>query len=198
MEVDVGRPLAHFSNNIDYAALVPDAEEVLRTLVPKQRKVRTVNGQWYLMRIIPYRTGESMIKGVVISFIDIAEIILAGEQVLALAMSVEKSTASIALADAANRIVYVNHRFTDIIGWRADEAIGRDLRLAFGATPDDPAHDGFDRAMAAGTLWTGRLRHDRRDGVIIVEDAVVIPLPGAGGAAGKRLKIGTVVVGATS
>jgi two-component system CheB/CheR fusion protein len=44
---------------------------VLRTLVSHEQQVATRAGHWFLMRIMPYRTLENMIDGVVITFVDI-------------------------------------------------------------------------------------------------------------------------------
>jgi two-component system CheB/CheR fusion protein len=54
--------------------LIDDAKTVLQTLVFKDTEVQTVNGDWYLLRILPYRTAENMIDGLVISFIDIGRL----------------------------------------------------------------------------------------------------------------------------
>lgn len=68
---DIGRPVSHIVSNIDYDGLVDDAKEVLRKLTSKECEVRTKNGRWYQMRILPYRTIENVIDGVVVTFSDI-------------------------------------------------------------------------------------------------------------------------------
>ncbi|MGZ4999528.1 MAG: PAS domain-containing protein, partial [Methylomonas sp.] len=50
-----------------------NAQEVLRTLVFHEQQVKSHSGRWYRVRIMPYRTLENMIDGVVITFIDISE-----------------------------------------------------------------------------------------------------------------------------
>ncbi len=71
---DVGRPVAHIvSNLISYDRLVADAQIVLDTLIPREIPVQTTTGAWYTMRILPYRTLENVIEGVVITFFDITE-----------------------------------------------------------------------------------------------------------------------------
>jgi PAS domain S-box-containing protein len=47
---------------------------VLRTLVFHEKQVQTKDGRWYRVRIMPYRTQENVIDGIVITFIDITEI----------------------------------------------------------------------------------------------------------------------------
>jgi len=69
---DVGRPIAHLKQALDYPEMAADAEQVLRTLVPLEREMRD-DGHWYLARVLPYRTVEDHIAGVVLSFVDITE-----------------------------------------------------------------------------------------------------------------------------
>ena len=71
---DVGRPLSHVVTDLDYPELYDDAQEVLRTLVFQEKEVTTHDGRWYRVRIMPYRTQDNVIDGVVITFFDITEI----------------------------------------------------------------------------------------------------------------------------
>jgi chemotaxis methyl-accepting protein methylase/PAS domain-containing protein len=71
---DVGRPLAHIVTDFDAVKLEHDAREVLRTLVFQEVEASTCDGRWYRVRIMPYRTQENVIDGVVITFTDITVI----------------------------------------------------------------------------------------------------------------------------
>ena len=77
IDSDVGRPLEDLVSTLKYDSLIDDAKTVLQTLVFKDTEVQTVNGGWYLVRILPYRTTENMIDGLVISFVDIGRIKIA-------------------------------------------------------------------------------------------------------------------------
>jgi len=68
---DVGRPITDLVSNLDDPALSADACEVLRSLVPKEKPVSTPDGRWFSVRIMPYRTLDDRIDGVVITFADI-------------------------------------------------------------------------------------------------------------------------------
>ncbi|MBK5915587.1 chemotaxis protein CheB [Rhodocyclus purpureus] len=71
---DVGRPLSHIVTDLDYPRIIDDAREVLRSLVFQEKVSATHDGCWFRVRIMPYRTLENVIDGVVITFIDITEI----------------------------------------------------------------------------------------------------------------------------
>ncbi|MDO8939734.1 MAG: chemotaxis protein CheB [Methylicorpusculum sp.] len=70
---DVGRPLSDIVTELDYPQLLTDAREVLRTLVYSDKQIVTHDGRWYKVRIMPYRTQDYVIDGVVITLIDICE-----------------------------------------------------------------------------------------------------------------------------
>ena len=70
---DVDRPLKHTVSNLRYQNLVADAEKVLDTLAVVEREVQTEDGRWYNMRILPYRTVENVIDGLVITFTEVTE-----------------------------------------------------------------------------------------------------------------------------
>lgn len=73
IQTDVGRPIEHLSSNLIYDGIVQDVKNVLNKLTPIHKSVKSKNGVWYQMQIMPYRTSENVIKGVVITFVDITQ-----------------------------------------------------------------------------------------------------------------------------
>jgi two-component system CheB/CheR fusion protein len=74
LRVDRGRRISDLTHQLGYSEFVADAEQVLRRLTPIEREVQTADGNWYLIRLRPYRTRDDRIEGVVISFIDINQL----------------------------------------------------------------------------------------------------------------------------
>lgn len=72
LRTDIGRPISHITSKIRYDDPHKDAREVLKTLIRKEVEVQDANGNWFAMRISPYRTTENVIDGVVMTFVDIS------------------------------------------------------------------------------------------------------------------------------
>jgi two-component system CheB/CheR fusion protein len=70
---DIGRPLAHLQHRIDYPEMARDAASVLDKLTPVSREVEGAGGVSYHARMLPYRTQDDRIAGVVLTFFDITE-----------------------------------------------------------------------------------------------------------------------------
>ncbi len=68
---DVGRPLSHIVSNLQREDLAQDAQTVLETLLPKEVVVKTPDLRAFLMRMMPYRTVDNHIDGIVMTFTDI-------------------------------------------------------------------------------------------------------------------------------
>ena len=70
---DVGRALVDIKSDLEASddALNTAVRQVLDTLAPWERELRTRSGQWFLAHIQPYRTLDNVIDGVVLTFTDI-------------------------------------------------------------------------------------------------------------------------------
>jgi two-component system, chemotaxis family, CheB/CheR fusion protein len=69
---DVGRAITDITTDLVFPELADVAAEVLRTLVPVERQIKTTDGRWFASRILPYRTLDDVIEGAVITFVDVS------------------------------------------------------------------------------------------------------------------------------
>jgi two-component system CheB/CheR fusion protein len=68
---DVGRPVTDLVSDLNYPTLAADVREVLRTLASSEKPIAARGNRWFSVRIMPYRTMDDRIDGVVITFADI-------------------------------------------------------------------------------------------------------------------------------
>ncbi len=76
---DVGRPIVDVLRRLSDEVLLDDARRVLADLTPLSKEVRAEDGRWYIRRITPYRTQDDRIEGVVITFVDVCDLMEAEE-----------------------------------------------------------------------------------------------------------------------
>lgn len=70
---DVGRPLADLHALASDGTLAADAAAVLRDGSPLEREIEGQKETWFVRRVLPYRTPDRGVEGVVITFTDITE-----------------------------------------------------------------------------------------------------------------------------
>ena len=117
---DIGRPIGHIVPNlVHYTSLQADAQSVLDTLIPTEIKVCSTTDKWYMMHIIPYRTLENSVEGVVVSFVDITEI----KALRRLAVIVNDANDAIIMHDLEGKILAWNKSATQMYGWSEMEAL---------------------------------------------------------------------------
>jgi len=73
IQIDIGRPISDITSKIPLVNISQEVRTVLKDLQKKEFEIQTANGNWYSMRILPYRTIDNAIDGVVITFMDISE-----------------------------------------------------------------------------------------------------------------------------
>lgn len=68
---DIGRPITDIVTSLDYPELADDTHDVLKKKAFVEKQVSAREGRWFTVRIMPYRTQDNRIDGVVITFADI-------------------------------------------------------------------------------------------------------------------------------
>jgi len=70
---DIGRPISHFATELKEVKIADYAKKVLDDLAVREDNVSTVDKRIFKIRILPYRTVQNVIDGVVVTFEDITE-----------------------------------------------------------------------------------------------------------------------------
>lgn len=83
ISTDVGRPLSDLRHRLAYDSIATDALQVLETLTLVEREIHSEDGKWFLVRLLPYRTTDNHIAGVVLTLVDITDRKLAEQAVQA-------------------------------------------------------------------------------------------------------------------
>jgi two-component system CheB/CheR fusion protein len=131
---DAGRPITDIASALLYPELADDAREVLRTLVKVERQIPIPDGNWFAARILPYRTLDNMIDGIVITFVDITEIkrteelLRKANELHRLAVVVRDAHDAITVQDMDGRIIAWNPGAMRMYGWSETEALVMNVR----------------------------------------------------------------------
>ncbi len=126
---DLGRPLSDLAPQLPYSQLGEDAARVLERLAPIEREVGQDDGRWFLARLLPYRTTEDRIAGVVLSFIDITERKRAEEVSRWLSAVVASSRDAIVSFSLEGTVLSWNPGAQRVFGYTSDEMAGQPLTV---------------------------------------------------------------------
>jgi len=129
MEMDVGRPIDHITRNIEGQEFMDDINKVLMSLVPIEKEIVSKTGKWFLMKILPYRTVNNVVEGIVITFLDIDEkkrFEEKLEQERDLLMRIlENSPIAKTMVDHQGNIVFANQKAAEVFGIAREEILER-------------------------------------------------------------------------
>ncbi len=179
---DVGRSITDFAHQLHYDHLVKDAHAVLADLTPIRQEVRSRKGQWFDMRLRPYRTVDDKIDGVVITFVDISErryvddaLRLSEEQLRQQQTLVDLSRDPIFIWDFDNGVVAWNRGSEELYGYSREEALGkRKDQLLRTEVPGSSFAALRDKLLADGS-YRGEVKHRTKDGrELTVETNIVL------------------------
>jgi two-component system CheB/CheR fusion protein len=142
LDTDIGRPLSDITSTLRNGDIHADVKSVLDELQNVEREVQTEDGQWHLMRILPYRTIDNRIEGVVVTFQNITARRNAENNVRQseerLRLLIESATYyAIFTLDERGAIDSWNPGAERMFGYQANEIIGRHFDVLF--IPEDRA-----------------------------------------------------------
>src|SRR6478609_10594801 len=77
-EDDIGKSLKEIEMNFRYAKISKDIEDTINAVTALEKEIQTSDGKWYRMNIVPYiQHKENMANGVIITFVDINNYVVA-------------------------------------------------------------------------------------------------------------------------
>ena len=171
---DVGRPVGHIVSNLaGYDRLVEDVRAVLDTLAPKEIEVQTKSGEWYLLRIRPYRTQENVIEGAAITFTEITEMKKAqaalreSEALRRLAAVVRDASDAVLVQDLEGRIIAWNPGAERMYGWSEAETAAMKIRDLIPQDQQEEAWAVVKQLARAEVLEPYRSQRIAKDGRIV-------------------------------
>ncbi len=170
LDGDIGRPINHLTHNLADDDLLESVQDVACRGVVTEREVRTRDGDWFQMRILPYHIGATATAGAVMTFLDIG-LLKTIQDMLSDHKSLLASlyrAAPVGVSRVVNRtLLEVNHQFCQSLGYDREELIGQSARLLYPTTEEFEAVGTIlykqIRKYSVGTMET---RWQRKDGTV--------------------------------
>lgn len=151
---DVGRPISDVATLFADGDLLAEARRAMDEQTTREREIRTKDGRWFLRRVVPYRTLDNSIDGIVMTFVDITERKQAAIN--------ERKQAEAALTESRERLASIFNTVADAIitidqhgviqsinpaaermfGYGPGELIGKDVKVLM-PPPYRDEHDGY-------------------------------------------------------
>ncbi len=125
---DIGRPFTDLVSDLQYPEIGSHVMQVIKTLVPTETPIPTTDGRWYNVRIMPYRTIDDHIDGLVITFTDIT-LAKVAEKALSISETryrriFESAKDGILILDAeTGKIVDVNPYLIELLGYSKEQIL---------------------------------------------------------------------------
>ncbi len=110
---------------------------------------------------------------VLVSITDLTERVEYEKQLKVLSSAVNNSPASVVITDPAGTILYVNPKFTEVTGYTAEEAIGRNPRILQSGNHTKSFYKELWSTISQGKEWRGEFENKKKNGEIYWELASI-------------------------
>jgi two-component system, chemotaxis family, CheB/CheR fusion protein len=173
IDSDIGRPLADLAPRCAGQDLVSNAREVLDRLTPVEHQVQSADGAWFVVRVLPYRTVENVISGVLITFVEMSGVKRAEETARQQMQLVHLSHDAIFVRRFDGTIESWSRGAAELYGYTPEEAIGRRSHDLLATEFSQPLDD-IEADLRKGGCWAGELCHQTKDhrSVIVLTNMV--------------------------
>lgn len=190
IEQDIGRSIYDITNDLDYEELQADLEDTLYDEKVNERICKTRFGDWYQIKMMPYRTGENKVDGIVITFTDITQLKSMNNELNVSMQALENAPSNIVLTDFMGRIEYVNEKFTYLVDQPKEVILGMKLKEVYHDFIQVQQFDEIWRKARAGERITTEWIYKKENTQEFWERVTFIPVENSEGDVAEILRIG--------
>lgn len=155
---DIGRPLSDLVQKFTDPRLLNDVQLVMELLQPIEVQVNDEKGRWFTRRVLPYRTQENRIDGVVVTFTDITPLHeserLANERFAQIEALYRHAPVGLAFVDKELRFRNINDRLAEIDGLPRAKHFGRTVKEVLSRPLAETVDGDLRRVLATGDAIT--------------------------------------------
>ncbi|MBF0277940.1 MAG: PAS domain-containing protein [SAR324 cluster bacterium] len=174
---DIGRPYDHLTHNMTKINFKELVQQVHSTTKGLDQEVLLENGDWYLLRILPYFTDPRSYSGIVLTFIDITTRKSAEEKIRFQANLIKSVDQAIIATDLDGGILFWNQFAEKLYQWTEKEVIGKNiLQITVPQATEDQAQEILSQ-LNQKKSWHGTFRVQRKDKtsfLVEVKDAPIL------------------------
>ncbi len=143
---DIGRPVSHLDLQGVYAGFLDDIQGVLDDLRPREKEVyNQSNAKWYMVRVMPYRTEDNAVEGVIVTFVEITSLKEMTRKYYAMSERLGKALELGDMAwwewDVTTGEVVFDDKKAEMCGYRPDEFPSNVYKITELVHPDDYEHN---------------------------------------------------------
>lgn len=196
LPVDEGRDIRDFASPVIDYKLPEECQQVLQSLQVVETEILTKDNRSYLRRILPFRTPDHGIDGVVITFIDLTARNRAAaeqrEREACLDEIFDHAATGIAIASLDGVFVKCNPAFCKLIGYSEEEL--RSIHFLSLVHPDDRSQNEVAlQSLQSGDVSSYEIenRYSHKQGTIVAVRKFVSILPDGSGKASLLLALVT-------
>lgn len=163
---DIDRPISDLKTSFPGVDLAGQAKAVLKDLNTISTETLSEDGIWYALKIMPYRTIENIIEGVVVTVINIHEVKKAG---LARRMAVvlEDANDAITVLDFKGRITAWNKGAEVMYGYSKSEALQMNFAALIPEGCPDEINEIAGRLRKGDTIKSFKSQRRTKDGKLL-------------------------------
>jgi PAS domain S-box-containing protein len=189
-----GRSEEEMTSRTAYDFIVPEDHALVRENIRKRISGEVPSIHYYLrvlhqsgavlqVEVHSSRTDYNGRPAVMGTLLDITDRKRAEESLRLESAALHAAADAIVITDRAGVIVWINPAFTQLTGYTAEEAVGKNLRdLVKSGKYDQAFYKELWETILAGQTWRGEIVNRRKDGSLYTEDQAVTPILDASGA----------------